>query len=146
MCIVTTRYASECVCVMNKGNFEDAAVDCGSQHVQELLHHRWHVPPPPLLRICWGCSLWDCQIWREHQPVRIWFSAHLLHSVLYDAACSHWWTLQTVKLIFKELSVCFCLSPLIAGMPTSPQQARLSLFSSVLSQGKIGIKSCMTAW
>lgn len=35
---------------------------------------------------------------------------------------------------------------LIAGMPTSPLLARLSPFSSGLSPGKIGIKSCTTAW
>lgn len=52
-----------------KGDSEDAAVDCSGQHVQELLHHRWHVPPPPLLCICWCCPFWNSQIWREHQQV-----------------------------------------------------------------------------
>lgn len=49
-----------CVHVLNIGDSEDAAADCGCQHVQELLHHRGHVPPPPLLRIRWRCSLWNC--------------------------------------------------------------------------------------
>lgn len=60
-----------CMCVMYKGDAEDAAVDCGSKYVQELLHHRGNVSPSPLLRICWCCSLWNGQIWREHQPVRL---------------------------------------------------------------------------
>lgn len=146
MCIFTANYASDwacvCLCVMNKGDSEDAAVDCGSQHVQELLHHRGHVPPSPLLCICWRCSLWNCQIWREHQPVRIRSSVYAPH--LSDEHCR----LYAVDAVKKHLYrvVWFCLSPLIAGMPTSPQRARLSLFSSALSQGKIGIKSCMTAW
>lgn len=71
LCFVAAKYASDCLCVMIKGNTEDAAADCGSQHVQELLHHSGHVPPSPMLCICWRCSLWNCQIWREHQPVSI---------------------------------------------------------------------------
>lgn len=62
-----------CLCVMSKGDSEDAAADCGRQHVQELLHHRRHVPSAPLLRLRWCCALRDCQIWREHQPVGIRF-------------------------------------------------------------------------
>ncbi len=140
-----------CLCVMNKGDSEDAAVDCGSQHVQELLHHCGHVPPSPLLRFCWCCSLWNCQIRREHQSVRIRSSVYWpIGPILHYAACSRWWALQAVCSRYSKAHlyriVWFCLSPLIAGMPTSPRRARLSLYSSVLSQEKIGIKSCMTAW
>lgn len=53
----------------NAGDVENAVADCGGQHVQELLHHRGHVSSPPLLRLCRSCSVWNCQIWGEHQPV-----------------------------------------------------------------------------
>lgn len=104
-----------CVCVMNKGDSEDAAVDCGSQHVQELLHHRWHVPPPPVLRICRRCSLWNCQIWREHQPVRIWSCAH--HNLPWSSLCCSFPLMtncrlnavDAVKHTFVELSDSVCL-------------------------------------
>lgn len=82
-----TKMLLICLCVMNKGDSEDAAVDCGCQHVQELLHHRGHVPPSPLLRVCRRCSLWNGQIRREHQPVRILSRVHWPAAVLSHAAC-----------------------------------------------------------
>lgn len=91
-----------CLCVMDKGDSEDAAADCGCQHVQELLHHRGHVPPSPLLRVCRRCSLWNCQIRREHQPVRILSRVHCpfsrcLLSPL-QVACSRYSKLSSVCL------------------------------------------------
>lgn len=65
LCVTTEL----CVCAVIEGHSEDAAADGGRQHVQELLHHRRHVPAAPLLRLCRRRALWDCQIWREHQPV-----------------------------------------------------------------------------
>lgn len=66
-CVCVTTEPS--VCVVIEGHSEDAAADGGRQYVQELLHHRRHVPAAPLLRLCRRRALWDCQIWREHQPV-----------------------------------------------------------------------------
>lgn len=104
-----------CVFVCDdKGDSEDAAVDCGSQHVQELLHHCGHVPPSPLLRICWRCSLWNCQIRREHQPVRIRSSSYSPDTRPSLCCCSRCWTLQAICSRYSKKHlyrvVWFCLS------------------------------------
>lgn len=114
-----------------KGDFEDAAVDCCGQHVQELLHHRWHVPPPPLLCVCRCCPFWNSQIWREHQQV--WsFSQYTLAFTGLRVPAHDSCRVEAVFPLKPFYGVNLNLSTVIAGTLTFPQQARLSLFFSVL--------------